>query len=129
MLQTAQIASIARLWQKEILDNMSRPGYIPPQLGEADLRKLLSEALDSAPDSNPETYHSRFGHLERDLSVDDVIYGLERPWKFERAPQFNRDEWQWKYRIATNSIEGDPIVIIVAVDTANRSFQVITRWR
>jgi hypothetical protein len=46
---------MARLVQKELLDNMSTAGYIPPQLGEAELRKLLLEALDSAPDVNPET--------------------------------------------------------------------------
>jgi hypothetical protein len=120
---------MARLVQKELLDNMSTAGYIPPQLGEAELRKLLLEALDSAPDVNPETYHARFDHLERGLSVDDVIHGLERPWLFERAPKFNRREWQWKYRIATESIEGESIVIVVAVDTGNRSFEVITRWK
>jgi len=58
-----------------------------------------------------------------------VIHGLERDWKFDRAPEFNRDQWQWKYRIATESIDGDPMVIVVAVDTANRSFEVITRWK
>jgi hypothetical protein len=108
---------------------MSIAGYIPSHLGEEDLRHLISEALDHAPDSNPETFHARFDHLERGLSVDDVIHGLERPWVYERPPEFNRDEWQWKYMIATESIDGDSIVIIVAVDTANRSFQVITRWR
>lgn len=120
---------MARLWHQERLDNMSTAGYIPPQLGEEELRKLLSEALDDAPELNPETYHARFDHLERGLSVDDVIHGLERPWRFERAPRFNRQEWQWKYRIATESIEGEPLVIIVAVDTVNRSFEVITRWK
>lgn len=122
-------ASMSLLWQKERLDNMSTAGYIPSHLGEAELRLLLLEALDNAPDADPETYHARFDHLERGLSVDDVIHGIERPWTLERSPEFNKDEWQWKYRIATESIDGDPMVIIVAVDTVNRSFQVITRWR
>jgi hypothetical protein len=54
---------------------------------------------------------------------------LESPWKFDRQPVFNHDEWQWKYYIATESIDGDDLLIIVAVDTLNRSFEVVTRWR
>jgi hypothetical protein len=61
--------------------------------------------------------------------LDDVIHGLERNWTFDRPPEFNEDEWQWKYRIATESIDGDEIVIVIAVDTANRSFEVVTRWK
>lgn len=104
-------------------------GYSPEGLNEAGLRALVLEALSSAPaPGNLETYHARFGHLERGISIDDVIYGLERPWTFERPPEFNESEWQWKYRIATESIDGDKLTIVIAVDTANRSFEVITRW-
>jgi len=76
-----------------------------------------------------ETYHARFDHLERGLSADDVIHGLERDWKFDRKPEFNQDEWQWKYRLATESVDGDEIVVVIAVDAANRSFEVVTRWK
>jgi hypothetical protein len=109
---------------------MSTEGYIPPHLDEAALKALLLEALVNVPDSGRMvTFHARFDHLERGLSADDVIHGLERAWNFERKPEFNKDEWQWKYRIATESIDGDEIVIVIAVDTANRSFEVVTRWK
>jgi len=108
---------------------MSTEGYIPPCLREEELRALVSEALGGAPEESNETFHARFHHLERNLSQDDVIYGLERPWNFDRAPAFNQHEWQWKYFIATESIDGDGLVIIIAVDTSNRSFEVVTRWR
>jgi hypothetical protein len=109
---------------------MSTAGYVPSHLSESELKALLPEALENAPDwRTPETFHARFDHLERGLSVDDVIHGLEQSWKFDSKPEFNRDQWQWKYKIATESIEGDPIVIVVAVDTASRTFEVITRWR
>jgi hypothetical protein len=108
---------------------MSTKGYIPRHLNEAALRALLVDALDAPELGTVETYHARFDHLERGLSVDDVLHGLEREWKFERKPEFNQDEWQWKYRIATESIDGDEIVIVIAVDTANRSFEVVTRWK
>lgn len=96
----------------EKLDNMSTKGYIPPQLDESALKALVLEALENVPElGRVETYHARFDHLERGLSVDDVIHGLERDWSFDRPPEFNEDEWQWKYRIATEAIDGDEIVI------------------
>jgi hypothetical protein len=109
---------------------MSREGYIPPHLNEAALKSLLVEALGAVPAlGTVETYHARFDHLERGLSIDDVIHGLERDWEFERKPVFNQDEWQWKYYIATESIDGDALLIVIAVDTVNRSFEVVTRWK
>lgn len=108
---------------------MSITGYIPPYLAEGDLRTLVIDALGSSPERSIETFHARFHHPERGLTADDVVHGLEGPWIYERPPTFNKDEWQWKYRIATESIDGDDIVIIIAVDTLNRSFDVVTRWR
>lgn len=109
---------------------MSTSGYIPPELTVDQLRALVRNALDNAPGwGNIETFHARFHHLERGISSDDVIHGLEREWVFEREPEFNKDEWQWKYRIATETIDGDPIAIVIAVDTTNNTFDVLTRWK
>ena len=66
---------------------VEQDGKIPPPLNVEELRKLVLEAIDeSAGTRNPETFHARFGHLERDLQIDDVIHGLEQPWSFDRAP-------------------------------------------
>lgn len=108
---------------------MSTKGYRPPCLSEADLKALILEALAKSPGPrNLETYHARFDHLERGLDIDDVIWGLKRPWSYKRPPEFNEDEWQWKYVIATKTIDGDDLAIVIAVDTKNKSFEVITRW-
>jgi hypothetical protein len=105
-------------------------GTIPPSLTEQQLKELLLHAIDNAADTdNPETFHALFGHLDRGLQTNDVIYGLEREWKFERPPVFNPKFWQWKYYIDTESVGGDAITITVAVDTLRREFEVITRWR
>jgi len=109
---------------------MSTTEDIPPPLDEAGLRALVLAALENGPEfGSPETFHARFGHIERGLSLDDVIHGLDRAWRFERPPEFNRDAWQWKYRLATESIDGETMVIVIAADTVNRSFEVITRWK
>ena len=108
---------------------MSSEVYRPPYLTESDLKALVLEALNHVPGQrNLETFHARFHHLERGLSVDDVIHGLEREWTYERPPEFNETEWQWKYRLSTETVDGDPLTIILAVDTESRSFEVITRW-
>ena len=104
-------------------------GIVPPPLTEDQLRTLILEAIDDAADyENPETYHARYGHLERGLQIDDVLHGLEHPWRFERPPQFNKKFWQWKYYLDAESVDGQRITIVIAVDTGERSFEVITRW-
>jgi hypothetical protein len=105
-------------------------GRIPPHLSEEQLKKLVLEAIhDSADEDNPETFHALFGHLDRGLQTDDIIHGLEQEWQFDRPPCFNKFHWQWKYYIDTENVDGGQILIIIAVDTLDRSFEVITRWR
>jgi hypothetical protein len=103
-------------------------GYIPPSLPANELRKLLLEALENVPGKDFETYHARFDHLERGLTVDDVIHGIEGSWTFQRPPKFNKTAWQWKYRLAAKTIDYEDMVIVVAVDSLKRTFEVITRW-
>jgi len=107
---------------------MSSKGFVPAPLSARQLRKLVLEAIQSLT-RNPETYHALFDHLERGLSTDDVIHVLESQWEFGRPPKFNPDEWQWKYEIHGESVDGAPITVIIAVDTIRKEFEVITRWR
>lgn len=105
---------------------MSITGYRPPYLSEAELKKLVLEAVTGS--GAAETFHALYGHLERGISTDDVIHGLKREWTYERQPEFNREFWQWKYRIKTETIDGDELTIIIAVNTVERKFEVVTRW-
>lgn len=45
------------------------------------------------------------------------------------SSEFNKEEWQWKYEIDSESIDGDPITVILAVDSLRKEFIVVTRWR
>jgi hypothetical protein len=84
------------------------------------------EAIDGS--GAAETFHALYGHLERGISTDDVIYGLKRDWTYERTPEFDTWFHQWKYRIRTETIDGDELTIIIAVNTVERKFEVVTRW-
>ena len=89
----------------------------------------MVDALENAPGTtNPETFHARFDHLERGIQIDDVIHGIETEWESCRPLRFNRNFWQWNYEIRTETADEEPLTLIVAVDTANRTFEVITRW-
>lgn len=103
--------------------------FVPPPLSADELRKLITEALNKAPNyDNPETIHSLFDHLERGLTTDDVIHALEGKWSIARH-HFNSLEWQHNYEIDGESIDGDKITIIIAVDTRQKEFTVVTKWR
>jgi hypothetical protein len=77
-----------------------------------------------------ETIHARFDHAERKIDLNDILFGLKRSdWRLKHPPEFSNEFWQWKYTIKTQDVEGDPIVVVIAVDTRGKSFEVITRWR
>ncbi len=105
-------------------------GTPPGSLSREELRSIVLAALaGDEPTGGRETFHARFDHPERGISIDDVVFGLEQEWKSCRAERFDSKEWQWRYRIETETIDGDPLVLIVAVDSASKSFMVVTRWK
>lgn len=111
---------------------LSTVGQRPNPLGQADLRKLVEDAL--AADTYTyvgcfETIHARFDHPEREIDVNDVLHGLEGRWHGVGQPEFDTDHWQYKYPVQTYDVEQAPITVLIAVDTLNRSFEVVTRWR
>jgi hypothetical protein len=104
-------------------------GIVPNPLAVEELRKLVLDAMNASTYAETlETHHALFGHMDRDITHGDVMHGLQSSWNFERPPVFNRDCWQWKYYIATETVDGDPITVIIAIDSWRREFTVVTRW-
>ncbi len=67
--------------------------------------------------------------MDRGIQTDDVLFALRSKWrKFKVQQPFNKYFWQWKYRIIASDADGRELVIIIAVDTKRREFEVITRW-
>jgi FPC/CPF motif-containing protein YcgG len=107
----------------------SAKGIKPKPLSAPELKKLMVEYLQKAPDTdNPESWHALFHHLERGIQTDDVIYGIKADWKRFKVLPFKEYFWQWNYRIETQNADEKSLTLVVAVDTANREFEVITRW-
>lgn len=105
-------------------------GKVPDPLTREELTTLILDAINATTYAEAiETYHALYGHMDRGIVTDDIIHGLESEWTFERRPQFNRTTWQWKYYIAAETVDGDAITIVIAVDTWRREFVTVTRWR
>ena len=105
---------------------MTSSGKRPSPLSPAQVRKIVLEAIES--ESYKETTHASLDHPERLISINDVLHGLEQSWTACNPEEFSDWHWQWKYRIATTDLDDEALVVIVAIDTRNKSFEVITRF-
>ena len=99
----------------------------PPVLSEASLRQLVKVALDKG--YYTETFHAENEHPERQISLDDVLHGLEREdWTLTKTPNFDEEHWSWEYLISTTDIDGDALGIKLAAFPDDRRIEIITRW-
>ena len=100
---------------------------LPPALSESGLRELILFAISKG--YYRESFHSEAEHLERNISFDDVLYGLESvAWVFAEPPDFDERHKSWEYLIITTDIEGDYLTIKIAAFPDDKRFEVITRW-
>jgi hypothetical protein len=99
----------------------------PPCLSETALRNLVSSAIEMG--WYKERFHAEHDHPERNISIEDCIYGLERAdWTLDRPPEFDEDHENWKYFIRTVDIEGESLLILIKAMPEYKRFEVITRW-
>lgn len=96
-------------------------------LSENALRQLIRVAIEKG--YYQETPHAENEHPERNLSTDDVLYGLEREdWTLAKPPNFDDVHTNWEYLIKTIDIEGEELHIKLAAFPEEKRFEVITRW-
>lgn len=99
----------------------------PAPLSEKGLRQLIGIAL--ARGYIRETPHAEHEHPERNLSIDDVIHGLERKdWTLSASPNWDDEHQSWEYLIGTTDIEGEELHIKVAAFPQDKRIAIVTRW-
>jgi hypothetical protein len=99
----------------------------PPHMGEQQLREFVRVARRKG--YYGETFHSEVERAHRDISPDDIAYGLDREdWYQCRQPDFDEEHNNWEYLIHTVDIEGDELHLKIAVDEKNKRFEVISKW-
>ncbi len=99
----------------------------PRPLTENGLRQLILTALEKG--YVRESWHAESEHPERNISIDDVIHGLEREdWTLVKAPNYDDEHRSWEYLIKTVDIERDELHIKIAAFPAQKRIEIITRW-
>jgi len=74
-------------------------------------------------------YTESLHHPERNISIDDVIHGVEWDgWTLMGSPQWFEDRGCYRYRIRTVDIEGDELTIIIAAFPGEKRVGFITAW-
>ena len=106
----------------DIMSTSSR-GKRPSPLSENALRQHIRVALERG------YYTESLHHPERNISVEDVIHGIERSdWTLVGNPEWWEQNQTFKYRICTVDIDGDELTVILAAYPNEKRIEIITAW-
>jgi hypothetical protein len=95
-------------------------------LGDQELREFVRYARKHG--LWRESFHSEVERADRNISPDDIAYGLDREdWTLEKS-ELNQIRGQWKYKIRTVDIEEEQLTLLIGVDLELRRFEVISKW-
>lgn len=102
--------------------------YQKPKYLSADaLRQLLEKAVDKG--WIREAWHSEHERAYRNITMEDVLYGLEHPdWILVAPPDYDDDHKNWEYLIKTVDIEGIELHLKIAPNPADGTAYVITKF-
>jgi len=99
----------------------------PRPLSEAALHQAVKRALDKG--FVRESMHSCADRAYRNISDDDVRYGLERKdWVLVKAPDFDEAHNNWEYLIKTVDVEGDVLHLKIVVYPAENRIWIVTKY-
>jgi hypothetical protein len=99
----------------------------PSSISEAALKHLIEKALDKG--WIREAFHSEHERAYRNISEQDVLYGLERKdWVLAAPPDYDNDHKNWEYLIKTVNIEGEELHLKIAPNVADGTVRVITKF-
>ena len=95
----------------------------PSPLNENALRQLIRVAIEKG------YYTESLHHPERNISVDDVLHGVERSdWTLVGIPEWFEIFRSYRYQIRTVDIEGDDLTIIIAAYPEEKRIEFVTAW-
>jgi len=106
-----------------IREEVPRPRYF----NEQHLRVFVRLACERG--YYKESFHSEHERAYRNISPDDIAYGLERDdWILCEEPNYDEKFENWEYLIRTFDIEGVELHLKIAVDLRYQRFEVISKW-
>jgi hypothetical protein len=99
----------------------------PKQLSEGALRQLISKAVDKG--WVREAFHSEHERAHRNISDEDVLYGLEcSDWTLSAPPDYDAGHKNWEYLVKTRDVDGAELHLKIAPNPSDGTVQVITKY-
>jgi hypothetical protein len=93
---------------------------------DVDALRITIARLRHFPDSVRESWHSRNDRSYRQITYDDICYGLDYSWTLV-SWDWDEGHRNWEYKIATRDIEGDELILKIAVSMEMERIDVITK--
>lgn len=109
-----------------IIDVNASSGPRPKPLPEPELQTAISRIVLYG--TYRETRHSAEDRSYRNVSDDDIQFMLRSTWKLVGDPEWDEKHGNWKYKLAGKDIEGDDLVLVVAVNQEEQLITVITKY-
>ena len=75
-----------------------------------------------------EAFHSAYERAERNISQDDILAMLDGQWTLAAAPNWDSGHKNWKYKLAGVDLEGDALVLVIAVNEEMQRILIITKY-
>jgi hypothetical protein len=99
----------------------------PPFLNLNALRQLITKAVEKG--WVREVFHAEHERAYRNISMEDVLYGLERSdWTLAAPPNYDAEHRNWEYQIKTVDIEGVELGLKIAPNPTDGTVIVITKF-
>lgn len=90
------------------------------------LRQFINKALDKG--YIREGWHSEVEREERNISEDDIRYGLShKDWIFKKPPEPSKTGG-FKYLIRTVDVEQEELHLLVKPDTRTGNLKILTKY-
>lgn len=97
-----------------------------PALDEDRLRVVLQRIIYYG--EVKEAFHSAHERAERNISQDDILAMLEGQWTLAAAPDWDIEHKNWEYKLSGLDLEGDELVLKIAVNEEMQRILIITKY-
>jgi hypothetical protein len=75
-----------------------------------------------------EAFHSTHERAYRNISQDDILAMLEGAWTLAAKPDWDETHRNWEYKLAGHDLDGDELVLKIAVNEELLRVTVITKF-
>ena len=97
-----------------------------PALDEEGLRRAVQRIVYYG--EIKESFHSASEREERNVSQDDILAMLEGKWTLAAKPDWDEAHRNWEYKLAGADLEGDELVLKIAVNEEMQRVTIITKF-